>query len=488
MSRDEEKAGRIEKAGIIAYGMAKVKTPAGSGERLHVLASYTEGRFGERDKCYNMPKGDLNKNERPLQGAVREFKEETGFDLEDFLGENYSQFLAGSVIRNMTNAKYPGVKIVLADPQQPIDDHYISARGNTHRIQYFPIEIEGIEHLRPHLKSIPGINDHTAAQVNITAKEMTDRLIGENKLPSFRQRLDILRTGVATSRATAECPASSVRILREPTFFAHYEKKWLEAQGQTGHITSRQDWEAFFKHPPEAEPYDQSAEGKRLKHCGKLITGELEKMKKYFAEMGIASDTLPRKLSAKEHSLEFYHEMAEVLPVGVMLERMVDCANRNEHYARAMFGESMQESGQLSSEEQMMQYAQVTPVAKFLASHAPMEVVAAAIDIPNTDGRGGWEKKRNPPSQCSRSSAGPGLHETFGGAIGRVGLADAYADTGCSGDHFTIAGVSNRDSLRHFPLRHQSELFDQRFCDLHRVQRGAFTQIIGGDPEVDTVL
>ena len=50
--------------------------------RLEVLLGHPGGPFweGRHDGAWTMPKGGIEPGESALEGAIREFKEETGFD------------------------------------------------------------------------------------------------------------------------------------------------------------------------------------------------------------------------------------------------------------------------------------------------------------------------------------------------------------------------------------------------------------------------
>ena len=50
--------------------------------RLEVLLGHPGGPFweGRHDGAWTVPKGGIERGETPLESAVREFKEETGFD------------------------------------------------------------------------------------------------------------------------------------------------------------------------------------------------------------------------------------------------------------------------------------------------------------------------------------------------------------------------------------------------------------------------
>ncbi|MBA4275038.1 MAG: hypothetical protein C0436_05225, partial [Alphaproteobacteria bacterium] len=139
-----------EKAGILLYGWAH----EGLGKpRMHILSSYSEGRFGSDYKCYTMPKGAIDPGETALQGAIREMAEETGIHVRALLGDDaYRALLQGKPVENVESKVYSGVKIISASPDAAIAHQYISGHGAKRDTHYFAIEVEGIEKLRPHLK------------------------------------------------------------------------------------------------------------------------------------------------------------------------------------------------------------------------------------------------------------------------------------------------------------------------------------------------
>jgi hypothetical protein len=97
--------------------------------RVHTIVPYTEGRLSDGEKCYGLAKGVIEPNETPIQAAVRETKEETGFDLKKLLGkQSYEDFCAGKIIRNLTSIGYQGVTVLKADPT-PITHTYMSSHG-----------------------------------------------------------------------------------------------------------------------------------------------------------------------------------------------------------------------------------------------------------------------------------------------------------------------------------------------------------------------
>lgn len=330
------------KAGIILYGMAADRQGT---SRLHVLAPYSEGRFCARLKCYAPAKGSIDKGETPIQAAVRETLEETGVDIQELLGEEaYSRFLNGEVVTNIENTGYPGVKVIRANPT-PIDHTYISGHEKQHRTHYFAIEVEGIEKLRPALKSLEKEQNsdakaHDGEAVPVTAFEHVQK----KELPNLREMLRILRAGNISKSWTAAQQRHET-IIRSPAFPELATKYHFPAH----HLTPS-SWEQFCRRV-EKDPDDYAT----LKRDVKAIKDHLE-------EVGLINDHKALKMDTSDRPLLFYQEGADILPVEEMLRRSAAVARVNPVYAKAMWGD-----GKGLSESQRMERAQIAPLVKFFA-------------------------------------------------------------------------------------------------------------------------
>jgi len=90
-------------------------------DRLQVLLVHPGGPFwtGKDEGVWSMPKGVFEERESPLDAAKREFKEETGFEVD-------GQFI------ELGNIKQPGKKIVHAWAQRlDIDENSVSSNKFT---------------------------------------------------------------------------------------------------------------------------------------------------------------------------------------------------------------------------------------------------------------------------------------------------------------------------------------------------------------------
>ncbi len=330
------------KAGIILYGMAADRQGT---SRLHVLAPYSEGRFCARLKCYAPAKGSIDKGETPIQAAVRETLEETGVDIQKLLGEEaYQQFLNGEVVADIESTDYPGVKVIRANPT-PIDHTYISGHGKPHCAHYFAIEVEGIEKLRPALKSLEKERNsdakvHDGEAVPVTAFEHA----GQQQLPNLREMVDILRDGTIPARWMKNKVASEA-IIRSPAFPKLAKKYHFPAH----HLTPS-TWEQFCRRV-EGDSEDYTA-----------LQEDIKKVKKRLEKFGLINDHKALKMDTSDRPLLFYQEGADILPVEEMLRRSAAVARVNPVYAKAMWGD-----GKGLSESQRMERAQIAPLVKFFA-------------------------------------------------------------------------------------------------------------------------
>ncbi len=332
---------------------------------MHILSSYNEGRFGQGYKCYGMPKGKVDEGEAPLDAAVRETYEESNIDIKALLGsEAYERFKKGEIIKDLESPGYPGVKIVKAEPLPVVKHQYISGYGIFRPTQYFAIELEGIEKLRPYLKRMMQ-ND---SQESAYTQRNTAGLRANMKLPAFRELLNAMRTGEIDLPQTGTGQESRVKIIEHPALPA-VEAQWCQDNNM---------------------PLPQNiVEWKEL--CATVAGPDFKKLMKdadaiadTLAARGLighAGDQL--KLDTKDTPLNYYQEGAEILPLSTMLRRSLEVAARNEEYGRAMWGQYAGRRRPNPDEATMLKTAQMAPVLEYFAKKVPMEIAATAIEEPN---------------------------------------------------------------------------------------------------------
>ncbi len=333
----------LNKAGVFLYGWVK----HGNGRaRLQMVAPYTEGRFGNDDKYYSLSKGSIDEGETALAAARRETHEETGIDIKALLGDKaYQRLSAGESLTNLEVAGYPGVRVLHANAI-PTEHTYVSGYGAHHKVAYYAIEVEGIEHLRDHLKRFRSHDVDTGPKVRKTVMEH----IKIQDLPNFDKRLAMLRSPLWTTN--------------EPVLHA------LEAEFNQGKpINTPEEWFKFCDTIP----------GK--KH--KALQADMERLKQYLKENGVIGDTGRKlKLDTKDRPLFFYQEGADILPIKTVLERSRHMAVLNPLYARAMWGEYIGKRRPDADKETRMESAQIAPLIDLYAQLIANQV-GAVVNKPS---------------------------------------------------------------------------------------------------------
>ena len=82
-----------QSAGILAYKFVD--------KTIFFLLVHPGGPFWKNKdlESWSIPKGEFNEGEEPLAAAVREFKEETGFDVDgDFIELEYVKLKSGKIV------------------------------------------------------------------------------------------------------------------------------------------------------------------------------------------------------------------------------------------------------------------------------------------------------------------------------------------------------------------------------------------------------
>ena len=356
-------------------------------EGLKVLATYTQGRFDDHGLYLVPPKGSIDPlkddagkirtdaqgnilYETTLQGAIRECREETGVDIEKLLGEHYADFLAGKTIEHVTSTGYPGVEIVRASPQ-PVDSHtYISGHGAQQHVQYFALEVRGIEKLRGALKCVvPG--EHALKPED---RKTSAELAKEKGLPTFEEMLNILRTGVVPGRKNAVwADAKPKRIIEKTALvLGKFEKQWLHDHRSKHKQLNRDEWLEFIADPKLGGNY-------------KILEAQMEALKKHFESKKIIGDCDGcMKMDTKDRPLNFYKEGGYIGRASDIIMSMETMAEKNPLYARATWGEYSGPKRPDVSEVEQMQRAQIAPFIRYLAGISPMEVASACIRRPKS--------------------------------------------------------------------------------------------------------
>lgn len=352
-----------EKAGLFLYGYA----PNEWGyPQLHVLSSYTEGRFGHDYKCYGIPKGAIDPGETALQAALRETSEETGIDMRSMLGNDvYARLLQGETLTDIPSQRYNGVTLKHMAPH-PVSEHeYTSGHGVKRMGHYFAAELEGIEKLRPYLKQMHPYESEESAKIYKTTRSWAR----EKHMPSFTELLSIMRTGVIPAHDNVAWAKPKAQAIISHPVLPELERRWVQEQ-KGKPATTLAEWQKFCT----------DIRGKDFAR----LEGDVKTLKAYLEAHGIISDNgVHLKLDSRDTPLNFYQEGGEVLPLGIMLERSADMARRNPEYNRAMWGEYMGKRRLESTPAERMQSAQIAPMVEYFGKVAPMEVVSAAIGRPS---------------------------------------------------------------------------------------------------------
>lgn len=351
-----------EKAGLFMHGMAP---DAHGHRRRHIVASYTEGRFGKDIKCYGIPKGAVDPGETALMGAEREAGEETNIRLRWLMGnEAYAALLKGKTIRDMPSPRYDGVTVLNASPEPVARHAYVSGHGVVRPAHYFAVELDGIEKLRPHLKQMPSCDPGDGSSMQTNTQEWVRAL----SLPSFADLLDVLKTGIVPKRASCEWAKPFPQTILSHPVLPEIEARWLKAHpGRPIH--SMKQWKYFCTHIA-------GADFKRLEN-------DIKTLKSYLEGHGVIADEGAKlKLDTRDTPLNFYQEGGEILPVGVMLERMADAAAGNGEFERSVWGEYQGKRRPDATPEARMLSAQIAPLMEYFANIAPMEIASFAMENP----------------------------------------------------------------------------------------------------------
>ena len=330
------------KAGVVLTGV-KTEDIGKLDAKTYVVAPYTEGRFGNSNKYYVLPKGSIDSGETILEAALRETSEETGINLHKLLGaEAVATLSSGNTVGGFDSPGYPGVRIKSFSPQA-LDFAYEGREGTPWRTVMFKIELEGIEHLKGQLKN-PANSNH---YLNDIAKvdHPTSSLVhahpihqsGPSRYPRFSERLEWLRSmQVPVGTWSGKHAGTKLELTGadgEPLpndWFAKLEDKFLEKyriekdDPQRG-IQNVADWQIFLM---QLLPLDRG-----------IIYQAANKIKAQMTGMGIlGGDTDIIKLDTKDAPLVFYQEGADIISAADWLKSIIKNSAQRKDFAKAFCG------------------------------------------------------------------------------------------------------------------------------------------------------
>lgn len=351
-----------KKAGIFLYGW---DIDTDGQRRLFILSPWTEGRFGHGLKYYGLSKGAIDAGETPLQAAVRETDEEGGISVADMMGrDTYTRFLGGEVIRDLPSDGYPGVGIVHASPQPVVEQDYFSGQGNPHRAVYYAVEVSNILKLSPYLKHIEPGERPEETHVRTRASQ----IVKDRHLPNNKELRDILRTGVVPARTDRRWAEPHAQILLEKPALPALEKTWLaKHRPDLEKISSTRDWLEFLNDLPGKDE-------KRLSH-------DFDVVKRYMEKRGMVGDSnaLP-KLDTKDNPMNIYREDGALITLESMLRNSWKGADSSTVYGAAVWGDSQGKHRKHLSPDERLASSQISPLIRYFATIAPMELAAACIE------------------------------------------------------------------------------------------------------------
>ena len=352
----------LDKAGFILCGKDE------KGE-LCVLVSWSQGRFNPdpRDikKYYAMTKGSIDHGESPLKAGEREAFEEGGISIKRLLGKRgWHDYLNGIAMPKSMPSGYENVNIVSANPKDYIDYAYQSISGKTQHVRLFKVEVDRIDLLRPYLKR-PLMPNEPANISDITARPPTqdtsfaskheldsgiDDYLEAQGYPTFKQRLEILRTGKIKA-IPGSIWADQDRTIIEHPCLAEIEERY--------HV----NFDSFPNSLKLADFCHKTLEKNRDSNDDhKHFSNDLKRLKTYFTEKGMIGDNLAVKFDTHD-CLNFYFEGGDILPLSQVVKRSIMAAAENPIYARAQWGIHNNENVSESINAQV-KLAQINGLAK----------------------------------------------------------------------------------------------------------------------------
>lgn len=310
-----------QKAGMVLFGDFK-------GER-HIVAPYTEGRFGNNMKYYGLGKGKVDPGEDAFEAGMRECKEETGIDVEKLLGKDAIEKLRrGETVENIDSG-YEGVRIKRVMPNA-LEYTYLGRAGSPNDFALFAIELEGIDHLYDHLKNPANRSHYIGMPQEVYHPVRTMLASNPDKYPHMQDCLNWLRTMHMPQRPWSQGRGgeSLPRINGEGDhWFADLEAQYMEKLGRPGdHIRNVPEWQSFQK-TLVGDDY-------------KLITKHAEQIKEILIKLHILSgkDEDILKFDTKDSPLVFYQEGADILTVDNYMKAIMDAGMERGDFNLAFCG------------------------------------------------------------------------------------------------------------------------------------------------------
>jgi len=357
----------------------KTHTP----KERYVVAPFTEGRFGVRDKYYALPKGTVDPisekdrgsfnedpkrpgYERPIITAMREGFEETKISVEELLGEAGMKHL-NEYIKRMDDDKGfspKGVKLLIDGPEfkgievqlAPISEAVSYDRDGTTplRTQLFALKLADgdILKLKDRVKNplksenSPRVAKHQAMEQVVSKDTKT--------FPTFGDLMGWMREGVPKQSKwnkgmKLEAEKVTLKGNENGQTFRDIEHQYMRQLIANGTIQRRpdqklgapnevcqarnyQEWDILFHNLP-AHHRDS------IMAWTKQIRGVLKE------QNIIGEDGSNIKIDTKDTPLNFYQESAELIPLKTFFERTVAMGEKNPAFGDVMLGARLDNQG-----------------------------------------------------------------------------------------------------------------------------------------------
>lgn len=319
----------IDKAGIVVHGMLNhdplTHQPL-SKPTHYVVAPWSQGRFSDDGtKLYFLAKGSVDAHESSFAAAMRESYEETGINIAAIA----QGMISGASLHE--------------DSVVPLERMILGSSGNPWHTQIFSVQVDGLDHLVPHLKNPQA---QIAGSFAETVTPESKPYAREQALPVFEEMLHWLRSGImprghwnagknvkGTTLATVDAFNELEQSVMQELLA---ERKKKGATGQPllpGRAVGDDD--AEIKSPTEFGIFRDRL---NVKDCA-WLDARLKQIKRVLAGYNIATDDhAPVKLDMKERPLQFYQEGADLIPMSEYLTRIVNQSLVNGRYDRNMVG------------------------------------------------------------------------------------------------------------------------------------------------------
>ena len=319
---------RYTKAGIVLSGdINGVK---------HVVAPYTEGRFGDNQKYYVLAKGAIDPGEDVLDGALREASEETGIDMQRLLGaDNIAALKRGEAVEHVESG-YEGVRIKRFAPQA-LELNYLGREDNKNRAMIFTLEVEGLEHLQGALKNQRNLSSRFGRAQGVTHPVRTD-VARNSEFPSYAERIDWIRQMRIPGEYTRN--GEDVKLVpkgyhgpQPENWFRNRENSYQAIHGRHKQkIDEVSDWQSFQSHLTLSD-YSTLRD----------LTEQVKKELKITGLLGGDNDLI--KMDTKDSPLSFYQEGADILTMDAYLDACLYSGMDRKDFAKAFCGNTPIMSG-----------------------------------------------------------------------------------------------------------------------------------------------